>query len=165
MIVLADKGLAGREMERYATEQIGVLLARPDRKDERRRFGNLAGMRQWIEAIFGTLKGQLDLERHGGRTPAGVYARTAQRLLALAAASRVAGGNPTPRLPQNPYVKISLHTALVTLITRSWRLKSSTASARTDGGSAQPRPPGSGVPSSARPAVCTSCGSTAPGRH
>jgi hypothetical protein len=50
MIVLADKGLAGREMERYAADQIKVLLARPDRKDERRRFGNLAGMRQWIEA-------------------------------------------------------------------------------------------------------------------
>ena len=63
-----------------------MLLARPDRKDEGRRFGNLAGMRQWIEAIFGTLKDQLSLERHGGRTPAGVYARTAQRLLALAAA-------------------------------------------------------------------------------
>ena len=31
-------------------------------------------------------KGQLDLERHGGRTPAGVYARIAQRLLAMAAA-------------------------------------------------------------------------------
>ena len=86
MIVLADKGLAGREMERYATEQIGVLLARPDRKDERRRFGNLAGRRQWIEAILGTLNGQLDLERHGGRTPAGVCTRVAQRLLARAAA-------------------------------------------------------------------------------
>jgi hypothetical protein len=85
MIVLCDKGLAGREMERYAASQIGVLLARPDRKDERRRFGNLAGMRQWIEAIIDTLKGQLDLERHGGRTPAGVFTRIAQRLLALAA--------------------------------------------------------------------------------
>jgi hypothetical protein len=85
MIVLADKGLAGREMERYAADQVKVLLVRPDRKDERRRFGNLAGMRQWIEAIFDTLKGQLDLERHGGRTPAGVYARVAQRLLAMAA--------------------------------------------------------------------------------
>ena len=52
MIVLADKGLAGREMERYAAGQIKVLLARPDRKDEKRRFGNLAGMRQWIEAII-----------------------------------------------------------------------------------------------------------------
>jgi DDE family transposase len=86
MIVLADKGLAGRAMERYAADQVKVLLARPDRKDERRRFGNLAGMRQWVEAIFDTLKDQLSLERHGGRTPAGVYARTAQRLLALAAA-------------------------------------------------------------------------------
>jgi hypothetical protein len=86
MIVLADKGLAGREMERYAADQARVLLARPDRKDEKRRFGNLAGMRQWVEAIFDTLKDQLSLERHGGRTPAGVFARIAQRLLALAAA-------------------------------------------------------------------------------
>ena len=85
MIVLSDKGLAGREMERYAADQIHVLLARPDRKDDPRRFGNLAGMRQWIEAIIDTLKGQLDLERHGGRTPAGVFARVAQRLLAMAA--------------------------------------------------------------------------------
>ena len=85
MIVLSDKGLAGREMERYAADQIHVLLARPDRKDERRRFGNLAGMRQWIEATIGTLKDQLSLERHGGGTPAGVFARVAQRLLAMAA--------------------------------------------------------------------------------
>ena len=85
VIVLSDKGLAGREMERYAADQIRVLLARPDRKDERRRFGNLAGMCQWIEAIIGTLKDQLDLERHGGRTPAGVFARVAQRLLAMTA--------------------------------------------------------------------------------
>jgi hypothetical protein len=86
MIVLADKGLAGREMERYAADQIKVLLARPDRKDERRRFGTLGGMRQWIESVNDTLKGQLDLERHGGRTPAGVFTRIAQRLLAMAAA-------------------------------------------------------------------------------
>jgi len=59
--------------------------ARPDRKDERRRFGNLAGIRQWVEAIIGTLKDQLHLERHGGRTPAGVFTRIAQRLLAMAA--------------------------------------------------------------------------------
>src|SRR5690606_7167971 len=75
MIVLADKGLAGQAMERYAAEQVGVLLVRPDRKDEQRRFGSLAGMRQWIESVNDTLKGQLDLEGHGGRTPAGVYAR------------------------------------------------------------------------------------------
>jgi len=85
VIVLADKGLAGRAMERYAADQIGVLLARPDRRDERRRFGSLAGMRQWIEATYGTLKDQLALERHRGRTPAGVFTRIAQRLLAMAA--------------------------------------------------------------------------------
>lgn len=86
MVVLADKGLAGKEMERFAADITGVLLARPDRKDEKkRRFGNLAGMRQWIEAIYDTLKDQLGLEGHGGRTPAGVFARIAQRLLALAA--------------------------------------------------------------------------------
>ena len=86
MIVLADKGLAGRELERYAAGELNVLLARPDRKDERRRFGNLAGMRQWVESVYDTLKDQLALERHGGRTPAGVFTRIAQRLLALAAA-------------------------------------------------------------------------------
>ena len=85
MIVLADKGLAGKAIERFAADITGVLLARPDRKDaKKRRFGNLAGMRQWIEAIFDTLKDQLNLEGHHGRTPAGVFARIAQRLLALA---------------------------------------------------------------------------------
>jgi len=86
MVVLTDKGLSGQGMKRYAAQQVGVLLVRPDRKDEKRRFGNLAGVRQWIESVNDTLKGQLDLERHGGRTPAGVFARVAQCLLALAAA-------------------------------------------------------------------------------
>jgi hypothetical protein len=85
-IVLADKGLAGREMERYAADQVKVLLVRPDRKDEPRRYGNLGGMRQWIESVYDTIKDQLSLERDGGRTPEGVFARIAQRLLALAAA-------------------------------------------------------------------------------
>jgi hypothetical protein len=38
------------------------------------------------EAIFDTLKEQLTLEQHGTRTLAGVHARVAARLLALAAA-------------------------------------------------------------------------------
>jgi Transposase DDE domain len=85
-IVLTDKGLAGAQLERFAADQIGVLLVRPDRKDENRRHGNLGGMRQWIEAIIDTGKDQLNLEGHRARTPAGVYARIAQQLLALAAA-------------------------------------------------------------------------------
>ncbi|GAA4205930.1 hypothetical protein GCM10023074_45720 [Microbispora amethystogenes] len=40
-------------------------------------------MRQTIESINQTFKGQLDLERHGGRTPAGVIAGVVIRILAL----------------------------------------------------------------------------------
>jgi len=85
MVVLTDKGLSGKGMERYCTEQVGVLLVRPDRQDEKRRYGNLAGIRQWIESVNDTRKGQLALEGHGGRTAAGVFTRVAQRILALAA--------------------------------------------------------------------------------
>jgi hypothetical protein len=42
-------------------------------------------VRQWIESVNKTLKGQLDLERHGARTHESVFTRIAQRLLALAA--------------------------------------------------------------------------------
>lgn len=83
-VVLADKGLAGRELEAQIG-QLGVRLVRPDRRDERARNGNLGGVRQWIESVFDSLKGQLGLENHGGRTCQGVATRVAQRLLALAA--------------------------------------------------------------------------------
>jgi hypothetical protein len=48
----------------------------------------LAPIRQLIESVHDTLKGQLDLELHGGRTLTGVSTRVAQRLLALTAAIR-----------------------------------------------------------------------------
>jgi hypothetical protein len=85
-VVLADKGFAGRDFEAFISENLRAHLIRPDRKDEPPRFGKLARQRQWIEAILDTLKGQLTLEDHGGRTLAGIYARVAARLLALAAA-------------------------------------------------------------------------------
>ncbi len=85
-VILGDKGFAGRDFEAFITAGLGAHLIRPDRKDEAARFGRLARQRQWIEAIIDTLKGQLTLEDHGGRTLAGVYARVAARLLALAAA-------------------------------------------------------------------------------
>ena len=44
----------------------------------------LLRMRQWIEAIFRTLKGQLSLEQHGARRRHGLYARVGHRLLAMA---------------------------------------------------------------------------------
>ena len=83
-ILLADKGFAGKQFK-HLTEAMGLRLLRPDRKDETYRNGNLGGVRQWIESVNQTLKGQLDLEHHGGRTPTGVFSRIAQRLLALAA--------------------------------------------------------------------------------
>jgi Transposase DDE domain len=83
-IILADKGFAGRVFHRHVAA-LGAHLLRPDRKDEPRRFGSLGGLRQWIESVIDTLKDQLGLERHGGRTLGGVFVRVAQRLLALAA--------------------------------------------------------------------------------
>lgn len=83
-ILLTDKGFAGKEFRQF-TDAMGLRLRRPDRKNETYRNGDLGGVRQWIESVNQTLKGQLDLERHGARTPAGVFTRVAQRLLALAA--------------------------------------------------------------------------------
>lgn len=84
-ILLADKGFAGKEFKQV-TEAMGLRLLRPDRKDETYTNGKLGSVRQWIESVNQTLKGQLDLERHGGRTPAGVITRITQRLLALTTA-------------------------------------------------------------------------------
>jgi Transposase DDE domain len=84
-IILADKGLAGRAFHQHIGA-LGAYLVRPDRTDEPYRFGSLGGMRQWIESIISTLKEQLGLEQHRGRTLGGVFVRVAQRVLALAAA-------------------------------------------------------------------------------
>jgi hypothetical protein len=49
-------------------------------------YGSRGGIRQWIESTFDTLKDQLSLERHGGRTLTGLVSRITRRLLALTAA-------------------------------------------------------------------------------
>jgi hypothetical protein len=84
MVILGDKGFAGQVFEQVVAE-LEARLVRPDRADEPARFGDLGGVRQWIEAIFDTLKDQLGLERHGAHTIQGLWIRVAQRLLALAA--------------------------------------------------------------------------------
>ncbi len=63
-------------------------LLRPARQGEPARPGAqfFRPLRQTIESVNDTLKGQLDLERHGGHTPAGVITRVLQRILALTAA-------------------------------------------------------------------------------
>ena len=97
--MIGDKGFAGAEFEQHVRPLGGTLL-RPDHKDEQPRFGALGGLRQWIESSFDTLKDQLSLERHGGRTLAGLVSRIARRLLALSAAIVHNGlcGNPDRRL-------------------------------------------------------------------
>ena len=82
--VIADKGFAGKEFETLMRE-LGAIFLRPDRKNEQPRFGPLGSIRQWIESIIDTIKGQLSLERHGAHTMPGLFTRIAQRLLALAA--------------------------------------------------------------------------------
>ena len=82
--VIADKGFAGADFEALMRELRAIFL-RPDRKGEQPRFGKLGGVRQWIESIIDTAKGQLSLERHGARTMPGLLARVVIRLLALAA--------------------------------------------------------------------------------
>jgi hypothetical protein len=82
--VVTDKGLSGQETEAFfASPDLNLTVIRPARKDEKtpRYFPNW--LRQRVEAIIWTLKNQLGLERHGGRVPAGLWARILQRLLAL----------------------------------------------------------------------------------
>jgi hypothetical protein len=85
--IIADKGYASAEFERRLAEH-GIELVRPARVDEPRRRGapQLRRLRQIIESVNNTLKAQLSLEHHGGRTIQGVFVRTLQRLLALTAA-------------------------------------------------------------------------------
>ena len=86
-VILADKGYRSAELETFLAEH-GATLIRPQMAGEAPRPGArfLKPLRQIIESVNDTLKGQLDLEGHGGRTPQGVIARVLQRLLALTAA-------------------------------------------------------------------------------
>jgi Transposase DDE domain len=85
--IIADKAYYGRDFE-HRLDQAGIDLLRPARAGEKpvaaaRLFKPL---RQVIESVNDTLKGQLDLELPGGRTMSGVCVRIAQRILALVAA-------------------------------------------------------------------------------
>jgi Transposase DDE domain len=83
--VIADKGLWGRAYrERLAAAGVELITPAKQRTaaneaGERR----LASVRLAIESVFSNLKGQMRLERHLAKTPAGLAVRIAQRLLAL----------------------------------------------------------------------------------
>ena len=85
--IIADKNYYGRDFE-ATLAATGFTLLRKARAGEKPRPGAhlLKPLRQTVESVFDTLKGQLSLERHGGRTPTGVTVRVLQRILALTAA-------------------------------------------------------------------------------
>jgi hypothetical protein len=87
LLLIADKGFRARWFEAELGRH-GIALLRPAMRGEQPRPGErlLKPVRQLIESVNDTLKGQLTLEHHGGRTVEGVTVRVAQRILAMAAA-------------------------------------------------------------------------------
>jgi hypothetical protein len=97
---VCDEGYVSAELDTYLADR-GVRLPRPSYRNRTPRPGEhlLKPIRQLIESVNDTLQGQLDLELHGGRSPAGVGTRIAQRLHALTAAiwHNSATGQPVTR--------------------------------------------------------------------
>ncbi len=85
--VIGDKNYFGRDFEETIADS-DLALLRPVRKGEAPRAGRqlFKPLRQVIESVNQTLKAQLDLEGHGGRTEQGIFVRILYRLLALTAA-------------------------------------------------------------------------------
>lgn len=87
LLLISDKGFASKEFENDLSMR-GITLLRPSFKREKKRKGEgmLKSGRKLIESVNDTLKGQLALVQHGGRSFEGVAVRVAQRVLAMAAA-------------------------------------------------------------------------------
>ncbi|MEU7073413.1 hypothetical protein AB0B30_15135 [Streptomyces narbonensis] len=82
---VGDKGYGSKHLDTFMADH-SLTLLQPSYRKPRPGEHLLKPIRQLIESVNDTLKGRLDLERHGARTPAGVLARVGQRILALAAA-------------------------------------------------------------------------------
>ena len=84
-IVIADKGFWGHDYAaRLAAD--GTTLLTPNKTRTADNLGReraLASTRLVIESVFANLKGQMRLEHHLAKTPAGLATRIAQRILAL----------------------------------------------------------------------------------
>jgi hypothetical protein len=79
-----DKGFSGKEVQTaHQRDGVAPAVSRSQGRDLPQRQPRLRAPVDRISQQ--TLKGQLDLEQHGGRTPHGVFTRVAQRLPALAA--------------------------------------------------------------------------------
>lgn len=86
LMLVVDKGYRGQDTETWLGER-DITMVRPAYRNEKRRPGRglLRAVRQTIESVNDTFKGQLGLEQHGGRTITGVAVRVLQRVLALTA--------------------------------------------------------------------------------
>lgn len=85
VFLIGDRGFTGNAWDRDLRE-LDIAFARPDKTNEPYTHGKLGGIRQRIESIIWTLKGQLRLEQHHGRTLPGIFTRLASRILALTCA-------------------------------------------------------------------------------
>ena len=86
-IIIGDKNYYGHRFEATLADS-RLCLLRPARKGEPERPGTpfFKPLRQVIESINDTFKGQLDLEAHGGHTASGITVRVLPRILALTTA-------------------------------------------------------------------------------
>ena len=87
--LMADKGYKSGPFEE-GLKTAGISLIRPATKQKHHGRANSSSKRsvdtvETIESVYDTLKDQLGLERHGGRTRTGVAVRVLQRILALTA--------------------------------------------------------------------------------
>lgn len=84
-VVIGDKGLWGRDYRKRLAANATALLT-PDKTRTATNLGReraLAATRLTIESVFSNLKGQMSLDRHLARTPAGLAVRIAQHILTL----------------------------------------------------------------------------------
>lgn len=83
--LVGDKGFRGRGFEAALLSK-GLVMVRPACRDETDPGIFPAWLRQRVESVIGTLKGQLGIEHPGAHKPDGLFTRIVQRLLALNAA-------------------------------------------------------------------------------
>lgn len=84
-VVIADKGFWGPRLPATLASD-GIVLLTPEKTRtaaNHSRERALASTRLVIESVFANLKGQMRLEQHLAKTPAGLAVRIAQRILAL----------------------------------------------------------------------------------
>jgi hypothetical protein len=84
-VVIADKGFWGRGFQKRLAAT-GTTLLTPNKTRTAANLGReraLASIRLVIESVFANLKGQMRLEQHLAKTPAGLALRIGQRILAL----------------------------------------------------------------------------------